>query len=401
MMPLAKHKFKYRALIQIAVVTSFIQFTNALEYMVFNTIFTFMAGDFSVPVSFSGYVSGVYTFGAVLSGVFAFYWLDRFNKKRFLIINMALLGTLTLLITLTTNFGVLLILRFCAGLVGGTTMGASISLLINCTPINLRGKMLATVIASFSVVSIVGMPMILFLCTHYGWHVALGLICAFCLLALPLIVFIIPKDSVHSETKNRLSLDADTLLFASSNALVQFSPMLIIPILVPLMTQQLGVPQNLLPWLFFTGGIAGYLSTKITGSLISHYSTPLLAIGSTAVFMLSLLILAMNYQNATLFIILFLGTSYSRLVSSSTIAIQFPDDKQRAGFVSLQTSIMYLVTTIAFFLSPLLIPNDDMTLQNLDRLLMICAIAASGFPIIVFILQKKLTKNFRLLERTS
>lgn len=123
MMPLAKHKFKYRALIQIAVVTSFIQFTNALEYMVFNPIFTFMAGDFSVPVSFSGYVSGVYTFGAVLSGVFAFYWLDRFNKKRFLIINMALLGTLTLLITLTTNFGVLLILRFCAGLVGGTTMG--------------------------------------------------------------------------------------------------------------------------------------------------------------------------------------------------------------------------------------------------------------------------------------
>lgn len=401
MMPLAQHTFNQKALIRVAIVTSFIQFTNALEYMVFNPIFTFMAGDFSVPVTFSGYVSGVYTLGAVLSGVAAFYWIDRFNKKRFLIINMALLGTLTLLITFTTNFSTLLTLRFCAGLVGGTTMGASTSLLINGTPANLRGKMLATVIASFSVVSIVGMPMMLFLSTHYGWHVALGVICACCLLALPLIVFIIPKDSASSETKNRPSLDADTLLFASSNALVQFSPMLIIPMLVPLMTQQLGVPQNLLPWLFFIGGIAGYLSTKITGVLTSRYSTLLLATGSTLVFILSLLVLVMDYQNAALFIILFLGASYSRLVSSSTITIQFPDDKQRAGFVSLQTSIMYLVTTIAFFLSPLLLSNDDITLQSISRLLMICAIAASGFPIIVFILQKKLTKRFRLLAVTS
>lgn len=401
MMPLAQHTFNQKALIRMAIVTSFIQFTNALEYMVFNPIFTFMAGDFSVPVSFSGYVSGVYTLGAVLSGVAAFYWIDRFNKKRFLIINMALLGTLTLLITFTTNFSTLLTLRFCAGVVGGTTMGASTSLLINGTPANLRGKMLATVIASFSVVSIVGMPMMLFLSTHYGWHVALGVICACCLLALPLIVFIIPRDSAPSETNNRPSLDADTLLFASSNALVQFSPMLIIPMLVPLMTQQLGVPQNLLPWLFFIGGIAGYLSTKITGVLTSRYSTLLLATGSTLVFILSLLVLVMDYQNAALFIILFLGASYSRLVSSSTITIQFPDDKQRAGFVSLQTSIMYLVTTIAFFLSPLLLSNDDITLQSISRLLMICAIAASGFPIIVFILQKKLTKRFRLLAVTS
>ena len=401
MMPLAQHTFNQKALIRVAIVTSFIQFTNALEYMVFNPIFTFMAGDFSVPVTFSGYVSGVYTLGAVLSGVAAFYWIDRFNKKRFLIINMALLGTLTLLITFTTNFSTLLTLRFCAGVVGGTTMGASTSLLINGTPANLRGKMLATVIASFSVVSIVGMPMMLFLSTHYGWHVALGVICACCLLALPLIVFIIPKDSASSETKNRPSLDADTLLFASSNALVQFSPMLIIPMLVPLMTQQLGVPQNLLPWLFFIGGIAGYLSTKITGVLTSRYSTLLLATGSTLVFILSLLVLVMDYQNAALFIILFLGASYSRLVSSSTITIQFPDDKQRAGFVSLQTSIMYLVTTIAFFLSPLLLSNDDITLQSISRLLMICAIAVSGFPIVVFILQKKLTKRFRLLAVTS
>ncbi|MDA3559400.1 MFS transporter [Acinetobacter sp. AOR15_HL] len=393
-MPPVMQTFNHKALMRIALVIAFVQFTNALEYMVFNPVFVFMATDFAVPVSFSGYVSGMYTLGAVLSGVIAFYWIGHFNKKKFLIANMALLGLLTLLTTFTSSFSLLLALRFCAGLVGGTTMGVGISILINNAPPNLRGKMLATVIASFSIVSIVGMPTILFLCTHYGWHVALWLISALCVLALPLIVSIIPQDSVSLDTLRALPLDMDTLLFASSNALVQFSPMLVIPILAPLMIQQLGASQDLLPWLFFSGGVIGYLSTKITGALTSRFSALILATGSTIVFILSLLIPILGHQYATLFITLFLGASYSRLVSSSVVSIQFPDDRQRAGFSSLQTSIMYLVTTIAFFLSAFLLPDHGMAPQNVNKLLMICAISAAGFPILVIILQKKLAKRF-------
>lgn len=391
-MSLVKQTFNHKALMWIATVIAFVQFTNALEYMVFNPIFVFMATDFAVPVSFSGYVSGMYTLGAVLSGIIAFYWIDHFNKKRFLIINMALLGLLTLLTTCTFSFSFLLALRFCAGLVGGTTMGVGISILINNAPPNLRGKMLATVIASFSIVSIVGMPTILFLCTYHGWHVALWLISALCMLALPLIVFIIPKDQVSLDTLRAPPLDADTLLFASANALVQFSPMLVIPILAPLMIQQLGASQDLLPWLFFCGGVMGYLSTKITGALTSRFSALVLATGSTIVFILSLLILMLGYQHAALFISLFLGASYSRLVSSSVVTIQFPNDRQRAGFSSLQTSIMYLMTTVAFFLSAFLLPDHDMAPQSVNKLLAISAISAAGFPILIIILQKKLAK---------
>ncbi|WP_288421396.1 MFS transporter [uncultured Acinetobacter sp.] len=392
-MSLVKQTFNHKALMWIATVIAFVQFTNALEYMVFNPIFVFMATDFAVPVSFSGYVSGMYTLGAVLSGIIAFYWIDHFNKKRFLIINMALLGLLTLLTTCTSSFSLLLALRFCAGLVGGTTMGVGISILINNAPPNLRGKMLATVIASFSIVSIVGMPTILFLCTHYGWHLALWLISALCVLALPLIVSFIPKDQVSLDTLRAPPLDADTLLFASANALVQFSPMLVIPILAPLMIQQLGASQYLLPWLFFSGGVMGYVSTKITGALTSRFSALLLATASTLVFIVSLLIPMLGYEYAALFISLFLGASYSRLVSSSVVTMQFPNDRQRAGFSSLQTSIMYLLTTVAFFLSAFLLPAHGMTPQSLNTLLSVCAISAAGFPILIIILQKKLAKR--------
>lgn len=103
-MPLVTTTFNQKTLIRIALVIAFVQFTNALEYMMFSPVFTFMAADFAVPVTFSGYVSGMYTSGAVLSGIIAFYWVDRCNKKRFLIANMVLLAMATLLTTLTTSF---------------------------------------------------------------------------------------------------------------------------------------------------------------------------------------------------------------------------------------------------------------------------------------------------------
>ncbi|WP_336817730.1 MFS transporter [Cedecea sp. MMO-103] len=398
-MPPVTQTFNDKSLMPIALIMAFIQFTNALEYMMFNPVFAFMAADFLVPVSFSGYVSGMYTSGAVLSGIIAFYWIGHFNKKRFLIANMALLGLLTFLTTFTASFNLLLALRFCAGLVGGTTMGVGISILINHAPANLRGKMLATVIASYSIVSIAGMPTILFLCTHYGWHAALWLISTLCLLTLPLIVFFIPRDQVSCDTPPALPLDRNTLLFASGNALVQFSPMLVIPVLVPLMTRQLGASLEQLSWLFFAGGIAGYLSSKMTGALTSRFSASSLATGATLIFILSLLIPALGYPHSALFIILFLGASYSRLVSSSALTIQFPDNGQRAGFASLQTSIMYLMTTAAFFLTAFLLPTDEIAPQNMNMLLVLCAISASGFPVIVIILQKKLAKRTIQAER--
>lgn len=392
-MPQVTQMFNHQTLMRIAIIIAFIQFTNALEYMVLTPVFSFMAEAFSVPVSFSGYVSGMYTLGAVISGVAAFYCIDRFDKTRFLMQNMLLLGALTFASTLTTNFNILLALRFCAGLVGGTTMGVGMSILINYSPVNMRGKMLAKIIASFSIVSIVGMPSILFLCTHYGWHISLWSISFLCLLSVPLIALFIPKDTAQSRVRNKLAIDAQTLLFASCNALVQFSPMLIIPILVPLMTHHLGAQQDQLPLLFLSGGIAGYLSTKITGVLTSRFSALTLATISTLLFVLSLLIPAMGYHSAVLFITLFLGASYSRLVSSSTVTLQYPADEQRASFSSLQAAMMSLVTTLAFFLSSLLLPDHGITTQNLGRLLIVCALAAAGFPLMVMALQNKLAKR--------
>ncbi|MDF7760614.1 MFS transporter [Kosakonia cowanii] len=378
-----------RTLTCMAITVSFIQFANALEYMAFNPLFAFMAPTFAVPLAFSGYVSAAYTFAAMFSGLIAFYFIGVINQKRFLLSNMALLCMLTAMTTLTTHFGVLLTLRFFAGLVGGTTMGVAISLLINAAPAQLRGKMVSTVIAAFSMISIVGMPAVLFICSRWGWKSALLSISACCLVALVLIARFIPAQQACASPRQKITLDAQTVLFASGNALVQFSPMLLVPLLVPLM-HLLGASVTELAWLFFAGGIAGYLATRLTGLLTQRYTILTLALASSVLFIASLLIPTLHYANAWLFIVLFLAGAYSRLVSSSVLTLQFPDNAQRAGYSSLQTALIHLITTAAFSLSSWLLSASMLTLDALRPLLLVCALSALLFPLLVPVLQRKL-----------
>ncbi|MNC72399.1 hypothetical protein D3C75_1234450 [compost metagenome] len=65
---------------------------------------------------------------------------------------------------------------------------------------------------------------------------------------------------------------------------------------------------------------------------------------------------------------------------------------------------MYLMTTAAFFLSAYLFPDGGMAPQDVNKLLTVCAISASGFPVTIILLQKKLAKrtlNFCHMESDS
>lgn len=375
---------------RIAAIVAFIQFTNALEYMVFNPIFTFMAADFSVPITRAGYVTGVYTLAAVVSGIAAFFWADRVDKKRFLQLNMLTLGVLTGMITLTGDFSVLIVIRLLAGLAGGTTMGVGMGLLINAAPPELRSRMVALAIASFSLVSIVGMPVLMYISAACGWRQALWLIGIFCMLSVALVRFGVPSSPQITERHAGLALNREVLRFATANGIAQFSPMLLIPVLVPVMSLYMKVSDAQLPWIFFTGGIAGLIATKATGGLLHHFSATRVLCVSTVAFIASLALPFMLPGAAHLFMALFMATSYCRLVASSVVTLNYPQDRHRAGFGTLQTALMYLLTTAAYFLSSLLMSREDVSAGSLAMLMLVCGLSAALLPGYIWLLERRL-----------
>ncbi|MCP1104081.1 MFS transporter [Serratia nevei] len=364
-----------RKLTAIALVIAFIQFTNALEYMVFNPIFLYMAADFSVPVSFAGYVSAAYTLAAVISGIGAFFWIGGVEKRRFLLLNVTLLGVTTLLIATTQQFYWLLALRLLAGLLGGTTMGVGIGLLLNAAPAALHGRMLATVIASFSLVSIVGMPGMLYLCEVASWRAALVTIGGLCLLAAVLVALFVPRDAPQPRAATPVALDRRLLLFAAAAGLTQFSPMLLIPVLAPLLTQRLQAADAHLPWLFLIGGVAGYLATVLAGRWLQRFGAVTLTVGATLLLLGSLWLAARGGDRGELFMVAFLAAAYARLVAISSLSMRWPDDRQRAAFGVLQTALIHLSATAAFLLSSALL-SSGLTPFSLQRLLWLCALSA-------------------------
>jgi len=381
-----------RKLTAIALVIAFIQFTNALEYMVFNPIFLYMAADFSVPVSYAGYVSAAYTLAAVISGIGAFSWIGGVEKRRFLLLNVALLGVTTLLIAATRQFYWLLALRLLAGLLGGTTMGVGIGLLLNAAPTALHGRMLATVIASFSLVSIVGMPGMLYLCEVANWRVALAAIGGLCLLAAVLVARFIPRDVPQPQTAAPAAIDRRLLLFASAAGLTQFSPMLLIPVLAPLLTQRLQAANAHLPWLFLIGGVAGYLATVLAGRWLQRFGAVTLTVSATLLLLGSLWLAARGGDRAELFMVTFLAAAYARLVAISSLSMRWPDNRQRAAFGTLQTALIHLSATAAFLLSSALL-SDGLTPPSLQRLLWLCALSAVAVAPLSVWLQARLSQR--------
>lgn len=381
-----------RKLTAIALVIAFIQFTNALEYMVFNPIFIYMAGDFSVPVSFAGYVSAAYTLAAVISGIGAFFWIGGVEKRRFLMLNVTLLGVTTLLIATTQQFYWLLALRLLAGLLGGTTMGVGIGLLLNAAPAALHGRMLATVIASFSLVSIVGMPGMLCLCEVASWRAALAAIGGLCLLAAVLVALFVPKDAPQPQAAAPVTLDRRLLLFASAAGLTQFSPMLLIPVLAPLLTQRLQVADAHLSWLFLIGGVAGYLATVLAGRWLQRVGAVTLTVGATLLLLGSLWLAARGGDRGELFMVAFLAAAYARLVAISSLSMRWPDNRQRAAFGTLQTALIHLSATVAFLLSSTLL-SGGLTPLSLQPLLWLCALSAVAVAPLSVWLQARLRQR--------
>lgn len=381
-----------RKLTAIALVIAFIQFTNALEYMVFNPIFLYMAADFSVPVSFAGYVSAAYTLAAVISGLGAFFWIGGVEKRRFLLLNVTLLGVTTLLIATTQQFYWLLALRLLAGLLGGTTMGVGIGLLLNAAPAALHGRMLATVIASFSLVSIVGMPGMLYLCEVASWRAALVTIGGLCLLAAVLVALFVPRDAPQPRAAAPVALDRRLLLFAAAAGLTQFSPMLLIPVLAPLLTQRLQVADAHLSWLFLIGGVAGYLATVLAGRWLQRFGAVTLTVGATLLLLGSLWLAARGGDRGELFMVAFLAAAYARLVAISSLSMRWPDNRQRAAFGVLQTALIHLSATVAFLLSSALL-SGGLTPYSLQRLLWLCALSAVAVAPLSVWLQARLRQR--------
>ena len=252
-----------------------IQFSHILDFMIMMPLGPILMATFGINTHEFGLLVASYSFSAALSGLFAATFVDRFERKRLLLLMFALFGLATLACGLAPGYAALLVARGLAGAFGGV-MGALVQTMIgDVIPFERRARASGVVASAFSLSTVVGVPLSLWLANYFQWRapfffIAL-MVCLFMLVGLR----VLPELRSHiSPEKHPFSAmfavlrDANHLRALLFSALIIFSGFTVIPYITIYAVGNVGISQHYIPYIYLIGGAA----TLFTARRIGHYA---------------------------------------------------------------------------------------------------------------------------------
>lgn len=251
-----------------------IQFTNILDFMIMMPLGPSLTALFRISDAQFGWLVSAYTLAGAASGLFASTYIDRFDRKRLLLVLYSLFALSTLACGVAPTYHTLLLARISAGIFGGVLSALGQTIVGDVIPFERRGRAMGIVMTSFSVATVAGVPLGLFLAAHYGWHVPFFLIAALCAVFTSIAYFVLPQLSSHVRTSVALSSrsriaqvlrDANLQRAFFFSALLMFSGFTVIPYITLFMQSNVGLRADQVPYLYLCGGVATLVSARWLG----------------------------------------------------------------------------------------------------------------------------------------
>ncbi|MDQ3073805.1 MAG: MFS transporter, partial [Bacteroidota bacterium] len=174
-----------------------IQFTHIMDFMIMMPLGPQFERIFQInPQQFSMLVSAYIISAGIFSLIGAFF-IDRFDRKNALLLSYLGFTIGTFACALSPTYEVLMAARIVTGIFGGTLSSLTFSVVGDAIPNERRAAAMGIVMASFSVASVAGVPMGLFLATHFGWHSTFVLLGIMSTVVLGLLYFYVPSMRGH------------------------------------------------------------------------------------------------------------------------------------------------------------------------------------------------------------
>lgn len=158
---------------------------------------------FGITTHEFGLLVASYSFSAALSGLLAATFVDRFERRRLLLIMFALFGLSTLACGLAPGYATLLIARCLAGAFGGV-MGALVQTMVgDVIPFARRARASGVVSAAFSLSTVAGVPLSLWLANYFQWRAPFVFIAVLVVLFIFVGARTLPELRHHISAENR------------------------------------------------------------------------------------------------------------------------------------------------------------------------------------------------------
>ena len=251
-----------------------IQFSHVLDFMIMMPLGPVLMRAFGIGTHEFGLLVASYSFSAAASGILAATFVDRFERKRLLLVCLTLFCLATLACGLAPGYSLLLVARGLAGVFGGV-LGAMIHTMIgDAIPFSRRATASGVVSTAFSVSTIAGVPLSLWLANHLGWRAPFIAIAAFAALFIAVSVRTLPVLNRHLARDKGAHLLSDLFgVLAAANhrrallfsALLIFSGFTVIPYITVFAVNNVGIPQDDIPIVYLVGGSATFVCARLIG----------------------------------------------------------------------------------------------------------------------------------------
>jgi predicted MFS family arabinose efflux permease len=350
-----------------------IQFTTTLDFLIIMPLGPQYMRVFHVNPRQFGLIVSSYGISAGISGLTAGFFLDKFDRK-WALIWLYLGFTLgTLLCGLAPTYHLLVASRFAAGAFGGVVGAVILAIIGDVVPGPRRGAAMGLVMSSFSVASIVGIPLGLWLADDSGhlslfgfsgWHlpfIALAVLSALILVGAAFVTPALRGHMEHAREEHPVARTLAVMLHPDHQkafvfmAALTFAGFCVFPDIPLYMVANVGVKEDQVFWIYLCGGLCTLFSMNWVGRwadrsgklkvfIITSLTTtvPILALTN-----LPRVPLSVAVGTSTLLMI----CMSSRFVPAMAMITATVEARYRGGFMSINSAVQQLSMGLASFVT--------------------------------------------------
>ena len=339
-----------------------IQFAHILDFMIMMPLGPVLMKELSV---------GTHDFG-LLAAMF----VDRFERKRLLLAMFGLFALATLACGLAPGYWTLLVARGTAGAFGGV-LGSMVQTMVgDLIPFERRGRASGTIMSAFSLSTVAGVPLSLWLANHFGWRFPFYFIailsCGLLVLAwktLPALRGHLPAATV-SEAERAHPLSAMLAVLVDANhrralafmALIMLSGFSVIPYITIYITSNVNIRLEDIPLIYLFGGCATFFTSRLIGRMADRHGK-IRAYRVVAFASLLPLAVITNLWPVPLWLMIVWSTVFfilvpGGMVPAMAVVTSAAQPRLRGTFMSMNGAVQQLASGIASWLGGMMIATD-------------------------------------------
>ncbi len=264
----------------ILVVLMGIQFVYILDFIIVMPMGPQLIRLFEITPQQLGILVSATTFSAGVFGFLAAFFIDHFDRKSTAVFVCGGFSVAMLICALSYDYDTLLAARVVAGAFGGVMNAIVFSILAELVPEKRRGAATGTVMSSFPLASVIGVPACLFLAGMISWRMPFFILAIMGLLVVIVCFRILPPMRGHLDHRleknpirqfKRIFSEQNNLVAIILIAVLMFAGFTVIPFMGVYMVLNVGMREADLPYLYFFGGLSTFFTAILIGRLADHY----------------------------------------------------------------------------------------------------------------------------------